>query len=89
MIMIQLVLIAALQATPAPTPQDARPTTAPPAAAAPRETCRRERITGSNRTQRICTPVAPTPGESDEARDTVETLRRELPTAQPAGGPGR
>lgn len=69
------VVDAATVAPPAAVAVDAAPAAAPPAEE--KLQCRRERILGSNRTQRVCTSAAQRERERNAARDALESAQRD------------
>ena len=82
--MMPALFAAALLLAPVQTAPQAAPQTATPAApatsqnaeAAPRQICRLETVTGSNRRTRVCRPVTP-PGAQDQAtREMMRDMQR-------------
>lgn len=83
--LLLLALLSAPVAEPVAEAATAAPTTAAavnpaPAGVPPAEEklqCRRERILGSNRTQRVCTSAAQRERERNAARDALESAQRD------------
>lgn len=85
-------LLGSVQSAPAPSPQ-AEPAAAPSAAAdtdtendGDRVICRRERVLGSNRPQRICMTQTEWQYARDASRETRDRSLREVPFDQGEGG---
>ena len=85
--MMPALFVAALSVAPLQTAPQAPPASPAPAnsqtADAPRQICRLETVTGSNRRTRVCRPVTP-PGSQDQT--TRELMRDMQRTRMPDSG---
>lgn len=69
-------LQSAPQAVPAPTLPSADTQAAPPAVQAPRQICRLETVTGTNRRTRVCRTLATTTVQDQSTREMMRDMQR-------------